>query len=81
MAFYSPLCDYISTPEDVQFNSPTAWFATVAHEFTHWTGHKSRTNRSNEKQKDGRAGYAFEELVAELGAVFLSALSALAAFV
>ncbi len=73
MAFYSPHGDYISTPEDVQFNSPTAWFATVAHEFTHWTGHKSRTNRSNEKQKDGRAGYAFEELVAELGAVFLSA--------
>ncbi len=72
-AFYSPHGDYISTPEDVQFNDATAWFATVSHEFTHWTGHKSRTNRSNEKQKDGRAGYAFEELVAELGAVFLSA--------
>lgn len=73
MAFYSPHGDYISTPEDVQFETPAGWFGTVAHEFTHWTAHSSRTNRSNDKLKEGRAGYAFEELVAELGAVFLSA--------
>jgi antirestriction protein ArdC len=69
-AFYSPSGDYISTPEDVQFDSPAGWFGTVAHEFTHWTKPANRADRK--KDNDGRAGYAFEELVAELGAVFLA---------
>ena len=35
---------------------------------THWTGHKSRCDRLDLKN---RKGYAFEELVAEIGASIL----------
>ena len=38
----------------------------------HWTGHKSRLDRDL-KQRFGERTYAAEELVAELGAAFLSA--------
>jgi antirestriction protein ArdC len=71
MAYYMPSQDYISTPLDTQFHDAAGWFATVAHEHTHWTGHADRTGRSGEKRVEGRSAYAFEELVAELGAVFL----------
>ena len=70
-AFYSPSGDYINTPEDVQFEGGVEWFGVVAHEFTHWTGAESRLNRKADNNGE-RTGYAFEELVAELGAVFLS---------
>lgn len=69
-AFYSPGDDYISTPLDTQFHSAAGWFATVAHEHTHWTKPAARTGRDTHKRS--HSGYAFEELVAELGAVFLS---------
>ena len=72
MAYYHPSQDFIFTPEDKQFETPAGWFGTVAHEFTHWTGHADRTGRSGDKRVEGRSAYAFEELVAELGAVFLS---------
>ena len=45
-----------------------AYYATLGHEYIHWTGHESRLQRHAEHS---RAGYAFEELVAELGAAFL----------
>ncbi len=38
----------------------------------HWTGHGSRLDRENGKRFGDRA-YAFEELVAEMGAAFLCA--------
>ena len=47
-----------------------AYYATLLHELTHWTGHKSRCDR---EIGQGRASYAFEELVAELGSAFLCA--------
>jgi antirestriction protein ArdC len=68
-AFYNPQDDFIVTPLDTQFETPAGWFATVAHEHTHWTKPEARANR--QKVKDGRDEYAFEELVAELGSVFL----------
>lgn len=40
---------------------------------THWTGHKSRLDRPEHKRW-GDDAYAFEELVAELGAAFGCAL-------
>jgi antirestriction protein ArdC len=39
----------------------------------HWTRHESRLNRDFGRKRFGDEGYAMEELVAELGAVFLSA--------
>ena len=69
-AYYSPSVDKIVTPEASQFHTVEGWFGTVAHEFTHWTGHSSRLDRAQTHLFD-RSGYAFEELVAELGATFL----------
>lgn len=67
MAYYSPGEDHIVTPESTQFHSVAGWFGTVAHEHVHWTGAKTRLGR----EKDS---YAFEELVAELGATFLACI-------
>jgi len=39
------------------------------HELAHWTGHKSRLDRSI-KNMFGTKDYAFEELVAELASAF-----------
>lgn len=49
------------------------YYATLAHELTHWTRHPSRLNREFNRKKWGDEGYAKEELVAELGACFLGA--------
>jgi len=56
-------------------------FATAAHELVHWTGHPSRLARHTSEFNEEAVGenassieeYAFEELVAELGASFLCA--------
>ena len=40
---------------------------------THWTKHRSRLNRDFGRKRWGDAGYAMEELVAEIGAAFLCA--------
>jgi antirestriction protein ArdC len=57
-------------PDFKQFRDAVSYYATLAHECTHWTGHPTRCNRD----LTGRFGddaYAAEELVAELGAAFL----------
>ena len=46
---------------------------SLAHECTHWTRHKSRLDRDMGRKKWGDAGYAMEEMVAELGSAFLCA--------
>jgi antirestriction protein ArdC len=54
------------------FRQPLFYYSVLSHEATHWSGAKSRLNRD----MSGRFGserYAFEELVAELGAAFLAA--------
>lgn len=65
---YSPTKDQIRMPGIERFSSAEAYYATLGHEYIHWTGHESRLQRNAERS---RAGYAFEELVAELGAAFL----------
>jgi antirestriction protein ArdC len=40
---------------------------------THWTCHPTRLNRDFGRQRFGDAGYAMEELVAEIGSAYLSA--------
>jgi antirestriction protein ArdC len=49
-----------------------SYYATLAHETTHWTRHESRLNREFGRKRWGDEGYAMEELVAELGAAFIS---------
>jgi antirestriction protein ArdC len=70
-AFYSSLTDSITLPAPTSFSSVDAYYGTFFHELTHWSGHPRRLNRDFGKRfGDGR--YAVEELVAELGAAFLS---------
>ena len=72
-AYYSPLMDYIGMPEPRLFKSSGGFYATMIHELAHWTGHKSRLNRTDFQNRFGSDAYAFEELVAELGAAFTCA--------
>ena len=71
-AFYSPSADFIQMPEFGQFEEAGAYYATLGHEHIHWTGAKKRLGREF-GARFGDEAYAFEELVAELGAAFLCA--------
>jgi len=71
-AFYAPTHDVIQLPPVVAFRDAEAYASTKAHELVHWTGHPSRNARAFGK-RFGDQAYAFEELVAELGAAFLCA--------
>lgn len=72
-AFYAVQPDYVQMPTFESFGSAESYYATLAHEMTHWTRHPSRLDRDLGRQRFGDAGYAREELVAELGAAFLCA--------
>ncbi|WP_208951058.1 ArdC family protein [Rahnella sp. ChDrAdgB13] len=71
-AFYTPTTDEIFLPERGRFADAANFYATGLHELVHWCGAKSRLNREM-KGGFGSEGYAFEELIAELGAAFLMA--------
>ncbi len=72
-AFYRPSTDSIVLPPFETFRDPESYYATLAHETTHWTAHESRLARDFGSRRFGSEGYAIEELVAELGAAFLCA--------
>jgi antirestriction protein ArdC len=69
-AFFTPLHDAIKMPNRESFHNPESYYATLLHELTHWTGAKNRLNR-DQNGRFGSSNYAFEELVAEMGAAFL----------
>jgi len=71
-AYYAPGLDRIQLPRPEAFRSAEAYAATKAHELVHWTGHPARLARTF-GQRFGDDAYAFEELVAELGAAFVCA--------
>ncbi len=70
-AFYAPSVDIVQLPHKHTFDNQASYYATAFHELTHWTGSKTRLDRNLEKGRFGNPAYAFEELVAELGAAFL----------
>lgn len=70
-ACFIPSSDIIRMPEIGTFQSAEHYYATAFHELTHWTSDKNRCNRDISKGRFGNPDYAFEELVAELGAAFL----------
>ncbi len=72
-AYYAQESDYIRMPLIEAFSDAESYYATLAHESTHWTKHPSRLDRQFGRKQWGDAGYAEEELVAELGAAFLCA--------
>lgn len=71
VACYIPSIDSIKMPALNTFQSAEHYYATFFHELTHWTSDKTRCDRDLSKGRFGNADYAFEELVAELGAAFL----------
>jgi hypothetical protein len=44
-AFYSPSRDIVQMPELKAFRDGESYYATLAHEMTHWTRHESRLDR------------------------------------
>jgi antirestriction protein ArdC len=72
-AYYSIGTDHVQMPPIEAFRDAESYYATRAHETTHWTRHKSRLDRDFGRKRFGDEGYAIEELVAELGSAFLSA--------
>ena len=72
-AFYSPDRDLVQMPELKTFRDVESYYATLAHESIHATKHEKRLNRDLGRKRFADAGYAMEELVAEIGAAFLCA--------
>lgn len=68
-AFYSPKGDYVQVPPFAAYAEPERYYSTLTHELTHWSGAKARLDRQFGKRFGDKA-YAFEELVAEMGAAF-----------
>jgi antirestriction protein ArdC len=70
--------DTIEMPDRTWFvasgtsSAAESYYAVLLHELTHWVGAPKRLNRTFGK-RFGDQAYAFEELVAELGAAFMSA--------
>ena len=71
-ACYNYVNDVIFLPDRKQFKGTVPYYETALHELAHWTGHKSRLDRSL-KNVFGTDDYAKEELVAELCSAFLCA--------
>jgi antirestriction protein ArdC len=69
-AYFRPSTDAIVMPAMAAFNSPENYHATLLHESIHATGHDSRLKRLT-PARFGSEEYAYEELVAELGAAML----------
>lgn len=76
-AYYTPSRDVVTMPEKSAFCDSDSYYKVLFHECIHATGHESRLNRpsltgaiaspTNKKQE-----YSKEELVAEIGAMYLT---------
>jgi len=77
-AFYSPQFDYVNMPSKELFGCAEGYYHVLFHELAHATGHATRLNRLTSVEELGQFGsapYAKEELVAELGASYLSGIA------
>lgn len=76
---YRQSTDTIYMPLKEQFHSPMAYYAALGHEIAHATGHPSRTDRfAKVNDKVGvdaplNQKRAYEELVAEMASLYISA--------
>jgi antirestriction protein ArdC len=73
-AYYSHQDDEIRIPAPSTFHSREDYYHSLYHEMIHASGHSSRLDREGVTQQArfGSERYSKEELVAELGAAFLS---------
>jgi antirestriction protein ArdC len=67
-AYYSLSADAVQMLPCESFRDADSYYATLAHELTHWTCSKNRLDRDFGGHRFGSNAYAQEELVAELGA-------------
>ncbi len=68
-AYYRPSTDQVHMPPIATFVDAARYYGVLGHELTHWTGSTKRLDRIN--KYNNRTAYAFEELVAEIGACIL----------
>ena len=69
-AYYQPSNDVVNMPKIDAFENEASYYCTYFHEIVHSTGAKKRLNRDF-SGAFGSKNYAYEELIAELGAVFM----------
>lgn len=73
-AFYKGRpADYIQLPPAEAFDDLSAYYETAYHELCHWAEDGKRVGQSPKHKGKKGDGYAFSELVAEIGACFLAA--------
>ena len=72
-AYYQPSTDTVVLPKKTQFNTVNDYYSTAFHELTHSTGSVKRLDRGLTGHF-GSHEYSKEELVAELGAWYLSSI-------
>jgi antirestriction protein ArdC len=69
-AFYSIAADAIQMPPFESFQDADSYYATLAHECTHWTGNKSRLDRDFGGHRFGSEAYAGRNSSPNLGRRF-----------
>lgn len=75
-AYYNKKTDFINMPDMNLFIGSEEYYKTLFHEIVHSTGHKSRLNRKTleEVSSFGSVDYSKEELVAEIGSMYITGL-------
>jgi len=78
-ACYKPKEDKVSMPPLELFQSEQGYLSTLFHELVHSTGHETRLSRKSllDTSSFGDHSYSQEELVAEIGASFLTSTAGL----
>ena len=79
-AYYSPSIDKVQMPNPENFVDSASYYKTLFHELIHSTGHKNRLKRegvTSPKASFGNELYSKEELVAEIGAWYLTGICGL----
>ena len=78
-AYYAPMKDLVHMPLIGMFKSADDYNKTLFHELVHSTGHESRLSRKGVMNTNlfskTKGDYAFEELIAESGAMMLSGIA------
>jgi len=72
VACYLQKTDTVLVPSRSSFRRIEESYPLVLHELVHWTGHRTRLRRRFGTTAVGDADYAYEEMVAELGAAILT---------
>ena len=72
-AYYTPAYDKVTMPVKKAFDKPQFYYSVLYHELVHATGSENRLNREEKKKRKawGDSFYAYEELIAEMGAAYL----------